>query len=356
MYVKYIHIILFWDYIKELVILAKKPNYYDVLEVSPRARPGVISSAYKVLIDEYRPESGEEDKRVTVLLEEAKDTLLNPKKREEYDKSRTSLVGKVVGGYRIIEKIADGGFGTTYRGEQIQLGAPVCLKHGHFISPQDEKLLMEEAAAIWDLRHYSLPTMRDFFKIEDGSPVLVMSYVPGLNLEQIVSKVGGLDSEHVCWIAERCLSALKYLHYNGVVHGDVKPRNIIVQPDTHTIVLVDFGLSVIRPSVDSKSKGYTPSYAAPEQVKGNPLLPESDLYSLAVTMIYALGGDIEAKRVPSSVPDSLCDFIKKLLVRDVLNRPNWQKEDLCETISKIRQKEFGRKGSNMKPIKGLKGG
>ena len=90
--------------------------------------------------------------------------------------------------------------------------------------------------------------------------------------------------------------------------------------------------------------------------KGSPLLPESDLYSLAVTMIYALGGDIEAKRVPASVPDSLCDFIKKLLVRDVLNRPNWQKEDLCETISKIRQKEFGRKGSNMKPIKGLKGG
>jgi serine/threonine protein kinase len=330
-----------------------KPNYYDILEISQRARPEVINAAYKALVKNYHPDATKGDDRILKLLNEAKDTLLDTQKREEYDRDRTSLEGKIVGNYRIIEQIAEGGFGKTYRGEQIHLGAPVCLKHGHYISPQDEKLLMEEAASIWDLRHYSIPTMRDFFKMDDGSPVLVMSYVPGPTLEQIIKKVGKLDPEHVCWIAERSLNALKYLHYNGVVHGDVKPQNIIIQPESHMIVLVDYGLSIIRPSWDSKSKGYTPYFASPEQIAGKTLIPESDLYSLGITMIYALGGDIETKRVPASVPDSLCKFIRKLVVRDVIYRPNWAKEDLCETISNLRYKEFGRKSSNMKPIPGI---
>src|SRR3989344_1087885 len=330
-----------------------KVNYYDVLEVSPRARPEVISAAYKVLMKLYHPDVNEGKGDIAQLLNEASDTLLNPASRADYDRDRSSLEGKIIKDYRVIKEIADGGFGKTYYGEHVMLGAPVCLKNGHYVSPQDERILMEEAASIWDLRHYSIPTMRDFFKLEDGSPVLVMSYVPGPTLGRIIEKNKKLDPENVAWITERSLNALKYLHYNGVVHGDVKPQNFIVQPDSHMVVLVDYGLSLIRPSENSSSKGYTPMFASPEQISGKPLVPESDFYSLGMTMLYALGGDPLTRRVPADVPDSLCDFIKKLIVRDVIQRPNWRKEDLAETISNIRQKEFGRRRSGMKPIPGF---
>jgi hypothetical protein len=66
-------------------------------------------------------------------------------------------------------------------------------------------------------------------------------------------------------------------------------------------------------------------------------------------MIYALGGEVEAKRVPSSTPNALFGFIKRLIVHDVLGRPNWD-EDLVKTIQDVRQKDFGRKSSNMKPL------
>jgi serine/threonine protein kinase len=136
-------------------------------------------------------------------LNEAKEILLDDKKRKDYDDKKFNLEGKIVGNYRILDKIAEGGFGCTYRGEQIHLRAPVCIKHGHYISPQDEELLLKEAASIWDLRHFGLPAMRDILKLEDGSPALVMSYIPGPTISHIIKKVEGLDPEHVAWITER---------------------------------------------------------------------------------------------------------------------------------------------------------
>jgi len=327
-------------------------DLYEILEVNPRASKEVIRAAFNILIKKHPP-SKKGYEKISQLLKDASDVLLDDNKREQYDNSRKNITGKVIGNYRVLEKIAEGGFGNTYKGEQILLGTPVCIKHGHYISTQDEQILMEEAKAIWDLRHWGIPTIRDIIKLGDGSPALIMSYVPGPTLEQIISKVGKLEPEHVAWIIERALNILKYLHYNGVVHGDVKPQNFIIQPEDHTVVLVDYGLSIIRPTKDSHSKGYTPYYASPEQIRGDPLIPESDFYSLGMSMIYALGGDIATKRVPKSTPDELCDFMKRMLVYDAISRPNWQKEDLCETIQLVRERAFGRRNTRLKPIAGL---
>lgn len=257
---------------------------------------------------------------------------------------------KVVGNYRILSQIAEGGFGRTYLAEQMLLGTKVCIKHAINVSRDDELLLMEEAKAIWDLRHFAIPTLRDIIKLDDDSLALVMSYIPGPTLQQLVEKHKKIDPEHVAWITERCINALKYLHFHGVVHGDIKPANIIVQGENHSCVLVDYGLSVIRPAKDSTSKGYTPLYASPEQMNGTPLLPESDFYGLGVTMINALGGDVERRKVPTHTPDAMCQFIKRLIAPDVLNRPNWRKENIQESFQTVREKSFGRKTSGMKPL------
>lgn len=260
-------------------------------------------------------------------------------------------MAKVVGNYRLIEPIAEGGFGVTYRAEHVLVGELVCIKHANNVSPDDTKIMLEEAKAIWDLRHYAIPTMRDVIEMPDGSLALVMSYVPGPTISQIVEKKKKLDPEHVAWITERVLNGLHYLHFHGVVHGDVKPQNIIVQPKQHMATLVDYGLSSIKPKSSTNTKGYTPVFAAPELEAGNPPLPESDFYGLGMTMIFALGGDVQAKQVPDKTPEPMCEFIKKLIKINPLQRPNWQKIKLMDEIKIVRQKSFGRTYSGMKPLK-----
>lgn len=326
-------------------------DYYKALGVDPRASHEVIEAAYHALLKLHEFEG---KTRVRTAIDEAAEVLLDRAKRSAYDKEREKPLGKkVIGSYRILEKIAEGGFGVTYKAEHTTLGSLVCLKHASHISAEDEELLFGEARAMWDLRHFSIPAVRDVVRMPDKSVALVMSYVPGLTLEQIIRKnyPDGIDPEHVAWITERILNVLKYLHYHGVVHGDVKPQNVIIQNDDHTVVLVDYGLSAIKPSRSDTTKGYTPLFAAPEQIEGKALVPETDLYGLGMTMIYALGGDIEHVKVPGTTPKHLCQLIKDFIRRDVLSRPNWQKEDLCDRIARVREGDFGRRSSGMKPLK-----
>ncbi|MDP2667694.1 MAG: protein kinase, partial [Nitrosopumilaceae archaeon] len=151
--------------------------------------------------------------------------------------------------------------------------------------------------------------------------------------------------EEVCWITQRLLNALHYLHNKGVVHGDVKPPNVIIQPSEHNAILVDYGLSSLLPTRKTKAIGYTPIFVAPEIEEGNPPLPESDFYSLGLTIIYALGGDPVAKTYPSHVPKKIQEFCNDLIRYNPVDRPNWDKEDLVAKLSDVRQEVFGRKNT-----------
>lgn len=318
-------------------------DFYSVLEVAPRASQEVVEAAWKTLAKSLRS-----DLKAFQAINEAHETLGDPVKRNAYDNQRKN--DKVIGNYRIVKQLAEGGFGQTYLAEHVISGSQVCIKHAHQVSAQDEAILLEEAKAIWDLRHYGIPTIRDIIRLPDGSLALVMSYIPGPTLAEYVEKHKKLEPWVVACIVDRAINALKYIHFHGIVHGDVKPQNIIIQPEIHGMVLVDYGLSAIRPKRGSLSKGYTPHFAPPEQISGSVLLPESDFYSLGVTMIYALGGSIDSRKVPSDTPDAMRHFIKKLLTHDILGRPNWQKENLSESFTKVRKESFGHATSNMKPF------
>jgi serine/threonine protein kinase len=168
------------------------------------------------------------------------------------------------------------------------------------------------------------------------------------------------NAEHVAWIIERILNALRYIHYQGVVHGDLKPHNIIIEPDKHMASLVDFGLAKIKPKAKSGNKGYTEFFSAPEILDRKTIVPESDFYSLGMTMIYALSGDAEhlmRKEVPSDIPDPMKSFIRKLIVRNPMSRPQWPKNlgapDLWDECLEMRKVSFGRDHSKLKPIPGF---
>lgn len=338
-----------------------KRDLYQVLEVNPKARNVVIEAAYKALMKECHPDTGASTQGFHARdLNEARDILMDARKRKDYDKSRDVGIGTYVGPYKLIERIAEGGFGWTYKAEHKILKELVCIKDCSNVTLDDTSMLIDECKVLWDLRHYALPAMRDLIQFDDGRVFLIMSYIPGLTLEKTVEKLKGpMDPEAAMWIIERVVNGLNYIHRHGVIHGDIKPQNIIVQEDKHMSVLVDFGLSVVKPTSHTESKGYTLYYAPPEEVAGKPLVPESDYYSLGMTLLFALSGSheyVQRKMIPNDVPDEICKLIKWLITRDINSRPQYGKteDDLGDIFAKTRQAVFGRTSSGMKPIFGKK--
>ena len=220
-----------------------------------------------------------------------------------------------------------------------------CLKQNIHINPEDTKLLQRESGLLAKIHHHSLPTFRDIVRVEDGSYVLIMSYIEGKSLDKTIEKHKAIHPEDVSWVTQRLLNALHYLHHMGMIHGDVKPPNIIVQPENHNAYLVDYGLSTFQPRAESCADGYTPIFVPPEIKEGKPPLPVSDLYSLGLSMIYALGGNPLTKEIPEHVPSKLQDFFRDMTQFDPLKRPSWEQDDLVKRLSNIREEVFGRKSS-----------
>lgn len=252
----------------------------------------------------------------------------------------------IIGNYEVLKQIGEGGFARTYKAEHTILKEYACLKQNLELSPEDEELLLKEAKLLWHIHHYSLPTLRDYIKCSDGSYVLVMTYIEGKDLFKIIKEnyPEGIDPEHVCWMTQRLLNALHYLHFHGVIHGDVKPQNILIRSNEHNAVLVDYGLATLRPGRKSSCPGCTPAFAAPEQVAGKPPLPETDIYGLGVSMIYALGGNFIGKTYPAHVSKDLQDYFNQMVRHDPLKRPSTA-EELLRPLSDLREKLFGRRSS-----------
>ncbi|HTM68934.1 MAG TPA: hypothetical protein VL426_06590, partial [Candidatus Binatia bacterium] len=152
-------------------------NYYELLQVSPRARPEVIHAAYRALLKAI----GDDDADLIGRVSEAYGVLSSVASRARYDGEREAG-GTIIGEYRVLEEIAEGGFGKTYKAEHVFLGEPVCIKQCSRISPDADAILIEEAKAMWHLRHFGIPAARTVMRHDDGSLMLVMSFIPGPTL------------------------------------------------------------------------------------------------------------------------------------------------------------------------------
>lgn len=333
-------------------------NPYTVLQVSPRAEAAVIKGAYRALIQLHSPDKGGSEARAKEI-NAAFALLSDPAKRKAFDDAGAPTTGSFVGGYRITREIAVGGFGTTYEAEHAITGGKACLKHCLRVSEEYNEVLIKEAMALWNLAHHALPAMRDMIKMDDGSLVLAMTFMEGLTIEQVVKKVGRMEPIDVAWIVERVLNALLYLHHHGVVHGDLKPQNVIENDSQHAAYLIDFGLANVRPTGADRAHGFTKDFSPPEQIASaydhvrRPLIPASDFYSLGMLMIYMLGGGMDAVKkalVPSSVPAPMQSFIRSLIARDPMARPQG---DVFDLFKQVRYESFGKARSGMRKIPGL---
>jgi serine/threonine protein kinase len=194
--------------------------------------------------------------------------------------------------YRIEETLGQGGMGAVYRAEDINLGVEVAVKENLFSTQDYARQFRREATILASLRHPNLPRVTDHFVIEDEGQYLVMDFIGGEDLRQRLEREGPQSEEQVlAWFLEIC-DALAYLHSRTppIVHRDIKPGNIKINPDGKAL-LVDFGLAKVVDEggeTTTGAKAMTPGFSPPEQYGSGRTDTRTDIYSLAATLYTAL--------------------------------------------------------------------
>ena len=211
--------------------------------------------------------------------------------------------------YRIEEKIGVGGMATVYRALHMAFSEQRALKVAKAELAGDEGFLRRfrtEAIVTRRLQHPNAVRVDDLDTTEDGSPFMVMEFVQGRNLRQVISHEGHLGAERAVDIAHQVALALDAAHGLGITHRDIKPDNILLidQPGARDVVKVlDFGIAKIREGSLDVGTGYTatrtgivvgtPQYISPEQAvgkHGSQIDGRADLYSLGVVIYEMLTG------------------------------------------------------------------
>ena len=195
----------------------------------------------------------------------------------------------------ILEKeIGSGGTGEVWRARHLHLGNIVAIKAIYRHISQDpafQARFLEEASVTARLEHPHIVSVHDFF-FSDGVPYLVMTYIEGGSLADLLNRRGRLPLDEVLAISRGIFEALNFAHSRGVIHRDVKPSNILVRPDKHAY-LVDFGIALVMGKQRRTRFGTnmgTPEYMSPEQIQPNGIDHRTDVYSFGCVLYEMLTG------------------------------------------------------------------
>lgn len=195
--------------------------------------------------------------------------------------------------YQIVKVIHEGGFGTVYKVVDKMLKMDVAIKLlKPEVSSNKEALsqLKSEAAVTMKLSHEHIVRLHNI-ESENGRIFIVMEYVDGQTLREIIEQMGPLSLHTVLDITHSCAAALTYAHGQGVLHRDIKPENIMIN-EQMSLKILDFGLA-IKMSHGKEQNDYiegSPGYLSPEQLHGLPLDARTDVFSLAAVACELLTG------------------------------------------------------------------
>ena len=197
-----------------------------------------------------------------------------------------------VGRYEILEIIGTGATGRVARAHDGMIGRQVAIKlfSKELATGEGRQRFLQEARVVGQLSHPSIITLHDM-GIDEATqtPYLVMEFLDGQPLDRILEK-GSMPFSRACAIVAEVASALAAAHRKGVIHGDVKPANVLITDDGR-VKLMDFGMARLasRDSGASPLLG-TPAYWCPEQILGKPQDARSDLFSLGVVLYEMVTG------------------------------------------------------------------
>ena len=198
--------------------------------------------------------------------------------------------------YKLVDFIGQGGMSLVYRAVDIRTGHSVAIKILKSEYNSDKEFLerfQREAQAASLMSHHNIVNLLDL-GVEGDFRYLVLEYVSGSTLKEIIQKRGQLGTPTAIQIAVRILSALQHAHDNGIIHRDIKPQNVLVNADGH-IKVADFGIARMT-NAFTISKGDTVvgsvHYSSPEQATGSVVEATSDIYSTGIVLYEMLTGQV----------------------------------------------------------------
>jgi len=281
----------------------------------------------------------------------------SPRTRRGKPKSMDHLVGSLIGGCRLSAVLGNGRLGTVFRARQIALDREVAIKVFHpkrAVAGVSERFL-REARTAGQVQHEGIVQVHECGQ-EGDRLWYSMELVEGETLGRLIKREGRLSLETALLVAERCALALQAAHARGLVHGDVRPGNIMLST-SGKIKLLDLGLAaLLRPAEDEDEPDNpfdtSPFHASPERGQGAPSDLRSDVYSLGCTLYHLLAGgppftgetaeEIARAHAKAPVPDvrslrpELPAKIDACLHQMMNKNPSWRFADMGEVIGELR--------------------
>jgi serine/threonine protein kinase len=236
--------------------------------------------------------------------------------------------------YKIVDLLGKGGMGEVYLAEDLTLNIKVAVKVlPASLAELGAARLQREAIALAKLNHPNIARVIDFAQTKDESPYMVMEYLSGETLDQIIKKQKILDLKTALNIFSQISRGLEFAHSTGVIHRDLKPSNIMVSTKEEKgleVKILDFGIAkVATENQRLTSTGAlvgSPLYMSPEHVEGIADLPTSDIYSLGCLMFECLCGVPPIKGANALETLSFHRSLAPPLISDLAPERNYPKE------------------------------
>jgi len=231
------------------------------------------------------------------------------------------MINTVIGKHKILRLIGEGGMASVYEAEHEMLGTKVAIKVLNPIlstNAQIRERFRNEAKLMASLNHPNITRVIDF----DEQPQqlsIILEFLEGEDLNDKIKREGALNETQITEIFSQTLLAFQYAHEQGIVHRDIKPSNIFILPNGQVKVL-DFGIAKLfgqgNEMTQTGTQMGTPIYMSPEQVKGDKSIDHrSDIYSLGVTMYFAING----KPPYNAETESQFDIFNKIVFEPLSN-------------------------------------
>jgi tetratricopeptide (TPR) repeat protein len=216
-------------------------------------------------------------------------------------------------GYFVEAELGRGGMGIVFRAFDPGLQRRVALKvlRPDLTHPRARRRLVREARVVAQFRHDHLVAVYAVVDPTEGLPYLVMEYLDGPTLSHLIGLGTSLEPRQAANLAAQVADGLAAAHAAGLVHRDIKPDNIMIDPATGRAKLMDFGLARDEASQENLTRedvlAGTPTHMSPEQARGLELDGRSDVYSLGVTLYECLTGEVPFRGAPHMVLQQVCD-------------------------------------------------
>src|SRR6266852_7775731 len=206
------------------------------------------------------------------------------------------MIGSVVGNYKIIDKIGEGGMGAVFKGVDLMLEREVAIKMLRpelARQPNVVERFRTEAVTLAKLNHSNVATLHSFFR-QGEDFFMVMEFVRGRTLDEVIRAQGAMRCDQAIELFCMALEGIDHAHKMGIVHRDIKPANMMLT-DTGSIKVMDFGIARVLGTDRLTKAGHligTVEYMSPEQVRGEETDARSDIYSLGTLLYEMLTGRV----------------------------------------------------------------